>query len=625
MTGQAALEAEPGCGDLAAAIEHLCGQLCRAAAGDLTVRLAADSDSLPVQKLALLGNGVLHVARRAIAQAEAKERERAEAQAIARIGTWQAEITAGVARFTWSPELLRLLALPEHGPPPGRELLRQLVHPADRPRIREAWRRALAGATESYEWRAICPDGAERTVWTELRPTVDQGRVVAVRGVCQDVTERRVAEARIRHLAEHDALTGLHNRAVLYARLAQALGHAGRRRDDPRPVAVLCLDLHGFRSVNDRHGHAAGDRVLEEAARRMRAVARNADTLARLGADEFAILQTGADQPDAAQHLAARLVEALAAPVALGPATLAPLGAAIGIAIAPEDGRNADALLAAAGTALHAARSAGRNTVRLYHPGLEQDARERRALEADLHLAALRGEFHLAYQPVVAVAGGAVRGYEALLRWQHPQLGLIPPDRFIPIAEACGAILPIGEWALRQACHDALAWPADSFVAVNVSPIEIQHGPRFADSVAAVLAETRLPPHRLELEVTEGVLLRASDAALAALRQVRAMGVRVALDDFGTGYASLATLQTFAFDKIKIDRRFIAGLGGANEADTTIVRAVLGLARGLSLPVVAEGVETPAQLAVLQRERCALAQGWLFGRPLPAQALGMVA
>jgi EAL domain-containing protein (putative c-di-GMP-specific phosphodiesterase class I) len=193
------------------------------------------------------------------------------------------------------------------------------------------------------------------------------------------------------------------------------------------------------------------------------------------------------------------------------------------------------------------------------------------------------------------------------------------------MAEACGAILPIGEWALRQACHDALAWPADSFVAVNVSPVEIQHGPRFADSVAAILAETRLPPHRLELEVTEGVLLRASDAALAALRQVRAMGVRVALDDFGTGYASLATLQTFAFDKIKIDRRFIAGLGGANEADTTIVRAVLGLARGLSLPVVAEGVETPAQLAVLQRERCALAQGWLFGRPLPARVLGMVA
>ena len=296
------------------------------------------------------------------------------------------------------------------------------------------------------------------------------------------------------------------------------------------------------------------------------------------------------------------------------------MGASIGVAVAPGDGEAVDTLLAAADTALQRAKAAGGKRSVFYHPAMEREARERRALESDLLNATLRGEMSVAYQPLVDVGTRRILGFEALLRWHHPTRGMVPPDLFIGVAEANGTIPDLGEWALERACTEAAGWAVPLFVAVNVSPIQVQRGSAFAEMVKRVLARTGLPPERLELEVTEGVLIREAEAALDALRRVRALGVRIALDDFGTGYSSLATLQAFPFDKIKVDRRFVAGLGGGSAQDATIVRAVLGLARGLGLPVVAEGVETETQLEVLRAENCAEAQGWLFGRPGPVSA-----
>ncbi|WP_161993505.1 putative bifunctional diguanylate cyclase/phosphodiesterase [Muricoccus nepalensis] len=606
--------------DLRSAVEEICGQICAVAAGNLDVRLDVKSADLSAQKLAMLGNAVLHVARRAIALSESSKRDLALAHEMARLGTWQAELHAGVESWTWSPELYRVLGLDPARGPAGREEYHALVHPADREEVEAAHRRARAGMAEAYEWRAVCPDGRERRIWTEVRPRQEGGAVHALHAVCQDVTERHAAEARIRYLAEHDGLTGLANRAVLRDRLEEVLKHRRRRRGQAAEVAVLCIDLDGFKEVNELHGHEAGDVLLMEAARRLSSLVRSGDTVARLGGDEFAIVQVGNEQPGAAEPLAARLVAALGLPYVSGKATIRNIGASIGVAVAPADGEAVDALLAAAGTALQRAKASGGRRSVYYHPAMEREARERRALEADLAAAVSQGEMSVAYQPLVDVGTRRVLGFEALLRWRHPARGMVPPDVFISVAEANGSIVALGEWALEQACAEAARWPVPLFVAVNVSPVQVQRGPVFAEMVERVLARTGLPPARLELEVTEGVLIRETDAALEALRRVRALGVRIALDDFGTGYSSLATLQAFPFDKIKVDRRFVAGLGGGSAQDATIVRAVLGLARGLGLPVVAEGVETEEQLEVLRAESCAEAQGWLFGRPGPAAA-----
>ena len=610
---------------LRASAELICAQLCCVAAGDLNVCLNVASDDLTAQKLVMLGNAVLHVARRAVATAEAKGRELVEAHKLARLGTWRMNLTAGARNWNWSSEMRQLFGVDARFIPTD-EVCRNLIHPADRARVAAAHERAAAGLVEAYEWRARCPDGIERRIWSELRPEREGDAIVAIRGVCQDVTERRTAEARIRHLAEHDVLTGLANRAVLLDRLGKTLAHRHRRRGVPATVAVLCVDLDGFKTVNDRYGHAAGDRILVQAADRMRALVRGSNTLARLGGDEFAIIQVAEKQPLGAKALAERLVEMLGQPYDLGESTQATITASVGVALSPGDADAVDALLAAADTAMYRAKSAGRNGVALYHPEMERELREQRALRMDLHCAAERGEMALVYQPLVDVTNGDVLGFEALLRWQHPTRGLVLPDLFISLAEASGAILSIGDWVLEQACAEAARWADPLFVAVNVSPVQVQRGSAFADVVERVLARTGLAPERLELEVTESVLICEADAALSVLRRVRALGVRVALDDFGTGYSSLATLQAFPFDKIKIDRRFVKGIGGGSAQDAAIVRAVLGLARGLGVPVVAEGVETSVQLDALRAEHCAEAQGWLFGRPgpVPKRLLSLV-
>ena len=461
--------------------------------------------------------------------------------------------------------------------------------------------------------------------YTQRRDEI--GDVARALAVFRDTIDmNRAATERIYRLAHHDALTGLANRTLLHDRLSKAISHARRTGTS---VIVLCLDLDGFKAVNDLHGHAAGDQLLIEVAARLSGNTRQTDIAARLGGDEFVVVQPCAAEPAlAAQALAERLSALLCEPYKLtSDGVQGYVTTSIGAALFPGDGPTPAELLRNADTALYRAKALGKNCSAFFRADMDRDLRERRAMEQDLQHAIGRNELSLAWQPLVQTSdAGKVAGFEVLLRWRKPEAGAISPDVFIPVAEACGAIHAIGEWVLQQACTEAASWPEPLNVAVNVSPVQVQLGEPFAAMVEQVLARSGLAPARLTLEVTEGVLIREADRVLAALKRLKLLGVRVALDDFGTGYSSLATLRTFPFDKIKIDRSFTSGLTD-NGQDAAIVRAVLGLARGLGLPVVAEGVETEAQLTALQDEQCEEVQGWLLGRPAPinsfAGALGL--
>jgi diguanylate cyclase (GGDEF)-like protein len=430
-----------------------------------------------------------------------------------------------------------------------------------------------------------------------------------------DVTERHQAAARIRHAAMHDQLTGLPNRACFRERLVEALAAGGRE------LAVLCLDIDNFKRVNDALGHATGDELLRQAAARLKAALRGDDLLARLGGDEFGILLRGPGSPGHAEVLARRLAGLMARPFALAGGQ-AHAGTSIGIAC-DGDGRPeeaADTLLRNADVALYRAKAAGRGTWRLFAPAMADALRARHALEADLREAEARGELELHYQPLADLQDFSLRGFEALLRWRHPRRGLVPPSEFVPVAEETGLILPVGEWALRRACADAAAWPRPVKVAVNLSAAQFA-GTGVPALVAAVLADSGLPPARLEIEITESVLLAEEDRVIAALHALRALGVRVALDDFGTQYSSLSYLRRFPFDKIKIDRSFVRDAAERREC-RAIVRSVAGLARELGMAATAEGVETAEHLALACAAGCTEGQGYLIGRPKPAAALG---
>ena len=586
----------------------------------------------------LCGHRVVHIAQagmrareaRAAARAEARrarEREQAgaalaaraaelrDAHRIARIGTWRRDLALGT--LTLSDELHQLLGTDPQAFVPTPESLLAIVHPEDRATTASALARAAAGEEAvEHQWRVLRPGGSMAWFWAETHLEADaSGRIVAVRGVCQDITEHRATAERIQELAHHDPLTGLANRALLRERVVDAIA---RSRRSGSSLAVLCLDLDGFKAVNDLHGHATGDELLREVAARLGRSVRETDTVARLGGDEFVVLQTDPGQPEAARALAERLVAVLAEPYDLGSSeTQSVVTTSVGVALFPGDGSDPEALLHNADTALYRAKWAGKNGAAFFQPGMDYELRERRALERDLRQAAARSEFALAWQPLSAAGdSGEVTGFEVLLRWHHPEHGLVPPGQFIPVAEACGAITAIGAWVLREACREAARWTVPLQVAVNVSPVQAQQGEAFAEMVEQVLATTGLAPSRLTLEVTEGVLIRDAERALSALCRLKALGVRFALDDFGTGYSSLATLRAFPFDKLKIDRSFVAEIGGAaGEQDMAIVEAVLGLARGMRLPVVAEGVETDAQLGALREAGCEEVQGWLVGRP----------
>ena len=450
------------------------------------------------------------------------------------------------------------------------------------------------------------PDGSITPVELILRPIVFAGRphhVVAVR----DLKPRKEAEQHIHYLAHHDPLTSLPNRGYFNGRIDQEI--LARAKGDS--LAVLCLDLDRFKEVNDIFGHGAGDTVLQTVAARVTGLLRGDQVMARLGGDEFAILMPGPTNPGAASRLAESILEALHVKSDRRAGTS--ISTSIGIALCPDDAPDRQALLSHADTALYRAKSEGRNTYRFFEAGMGAEVRKRRMMEHDLRLAISRDELRLAYQPQQDVQTNTISGFEALLRWSHPTQGEISPAVFIPIAEDSGAILEIGDWVLKTACREAATWTSPLTVAVNVSAVQL-YNPRFVQELHEALLETGLSPRRLEIEITETALVRDFNRALTTLRLIKALGVRIAMDDFGTGYSSLSNLRAFPFDKIKIDGSFVKSVNSNGQA-ATIVRAVLGLGRGLGLPVLAEGVETDAELRFLQDENCDQVQGYLLGRP----------
>jgi diguanylate cyclase (GGDEF)-like protein len=451
-----------------------------------------------------------------------------------------------------------------------------------------------------------------RTICIMYEPTDDGGWV----STHEDITERRRLESRLNHLAHHDALTDLANRILLRERLNEAL--ADLEPEDR--LAILCLDLDHFKHINDTLGHPVGDALLIEVAARLSNCVRETDLVARMGGDEFAILQLGGE-PKTATTLAARLVEVLSAPYEVNGHHLS-AGTSIGIAIAPADGTTADHLLKNADLALYLAKSEGRGAYRFFEPEMDRRMHERRQLELDLRRAIGNGEFELYYQPILDLSTNAVGSFEALLRWHHPEREMISPGEFIPIAEETGLIVPIGEWVLRQACAEAATWPGGLGVSVNVSPVQFK-SQNLVQSVFSALAASGLPPDRLELEITETVLLQNTEATLATLHQLRAIGVRIAMDDFGVGYSSLSYFQSFPFDKIKLDRSFISGLSDGNSA-LAILRAVASLGANLSIVTTAEGVETEEQLAQIRREGISQIQGFLISPPRPAREIAQL-
>ncbi|MGC6400697.1 EAL domain-containing protein [Sphingomonas sp. FW199] len=457
----------------------------------------------------------------------------------------------------------------------------------------------------SFEGRALTAQHPDEVLEIAVHGIEYRGRPCQVFAV-RDLTERKRSQRQIEHMASHDSLTGLPNRAhlerVLDERIAR--GEGG--------FALLALDLDRFKAVNDVFGHAAGDEVLRRVAAILRDCARDGDLIARIGGDEFVMLQADTEREADAHVLARRVLKRFASDMDPARDPMA-VGVSIGVAMFPGDGDAAESLRNNADVALYHAKEGGRGRVCFFNGEMDKMVRERRQLEHDLRQAMVQHQFRLAFQPLVSTTRGLVMGYEALIRWDHPERGEVPPETFIPVAEEIGAIVPIGEWVLREACRQAATWEQDLTIAVNVSPVQFQLA-NLAGVVRDAVFQAGLDPKRLELEVTESALLRNRATTLATLHEIKAMGVRIAMDDFGTGYSSLSNLQSFPFDKIKIDRSFVSSVTD-DDAARSIVRAIVGLGRSLNLPVVAEGVETEAQRRMVMEEGCPQAQGFLYGEP----------
>jgi diguanylate cyclase (GGDEF)-like protein len=476
------------------------------------------------------------------------------------------------------------------------------------------------------------PEGYLRDRLTPVVETSDtlhelsDGRVVAIArrpmsnggwvATHEDITERRRAEARIAHLAHHDVLTDLPNRALLRERLEQAV--TGMRQG-ARPLAVLMLDLDRFKEVNDTLGHPIGDALLKVVTERLRGCVGEMDTIARLGGDEFAVVQRVSDPATESATLAKRIQEVITSPFDIAGHHML-IGTSIGIAVAPGDGSDPDQLMKNADLALYRAKSEGRGTYRFFEPEMDQRMQARRSLERDLRNALVNGEFAVYYQPLVNLERNEICGFEALLRWFHPERGTIPPADFIPLAEETGLIVPIGEWVLRQACNEAASWPDHLKIAVNLSPAQFKCR-NLVEVIVGAVANAGIAAQRLELEITESVMLQDADAAFDMLTQLHALGVRIALDDFGTGYSSLSNLRKFPFDKIKIDRSFVSDLSGANVDALAVVRSVARLGVSLGMSTTAEGVETKEQLDHVRAEGCTEMQGYYICRPSPAHEI----
>ena len=475
------------------------------------------------------------------------------------------------------------------------------------PRAHEACQAAFGSGEQRCT--LIVEAGQPRTLELVVSPLSDGQWIAGF----EDSTARRLSEATAIESAATDALTGLPNRQLFDSRLATAL-----RGTDPN-VAVLLVDLDRFKIVNDTLGHPIGDALLLLVAKRLRSMVRTGDVVARLGGDEFALVIRSSASGEGPVGLARRIVDVLGRPYLIE-GHLVNIGASVGIAFALQDAKEPHQLVRCADLALYAAKSAGRCAFRAFEPEMDLRALARRTLEIDLRRALVLREFELHYQPQIDLETQSVQGFEALIRWRHPGRGLVSPADFIPLAEEIGLIVPMGEWVIRQACQEAARWPGEVGVAVNVSAHQFEDAARLVDSIARSLDASGLPGRRLEVEITETVLLRDQAPVLGALHQLRAMGVRVAMDDFGTGYSSLSQLHSFPFDKIKIDRSFVKE-NGDPESQNAIVRAITALGVSLGMSTIAEGVETAGQLDRIRADGCTSVQGYLFSRPVPSNEI----
>ncbi len=500
--------------------------------------------------------------------------------------------------------------------------LASLVHPDDVQLLRKTLENAVS-ARQGWQnivlrWRHR--NGSYRTFESNASALFSEaGQLIGFQGVDRDITERRMAEARIEFLAHHDVLTGLPNRILLRDRFEHAMAVAERSR---ARVAMLFLDLDNFKVVNDTLGHVAGDRLLQEVVTRLSECTRESDTISRQGGDEFILLLNEIPDLETVERIASKILAQLAEPAEINGHVLN-TSCSIGIAVYPEDGKGFDSLLQKADTAMYNAKDAGRNIYRFFDDKMNLQAHEHLLLQNRLSQALLRAEFSLHYQPQLEIGSGRVIGVEALLRWHNPELGNVVPARFIPVAEDCGLIVPIGAWVMEEACRQAQAlrqagW-SDLTMSVNLSALQFRRA-NLIETVAGALARSGLPAHLLELELTESILLQDVENTLDTVRQLKTLGVRLSIDDFGTGYSSLSYLKRFAVDRLKIDRSFVRDVN-TDPDNAAIVRAIIQLARSLRLGIVAEGVETEAQLAFLRDEGCQDIQGFLFSRPLAAADL----
>ena len=479
----------------------------------------------------------------------------------------------------------------------------------------------LVDVLKRMAWRAAFRDvvvpiqvGSATRFWLlSAKPVFDNaGKFTGYHGVGADVTDKRLAEERITHLAYYDTVTGLPNRVSFREEFVRALVEA---QENGQSAALLCLDLDQLKSINDTLGHPVGDVLLKCVGQRIRACARGQDIVARLGGDEFAILQRNPELPTETMVLARQIIDAFAVPFKLEHGDIA-ISTSIGIAFAPGDGWETDALLKKADLALYAAKADGAATYRFFEPAMEAWAHRRRALEVGLRSALKNGEIHVAFQPLVDMHSWRIAGCEALARWTSPEWGVVPPAEFIPVAEATGLIESIGEWVLREALKQARRWPDDTVVAVNLSPAQFK-SQRLLAIIVSALADSGLPPRRLELEMTESIFLEGGDQVREMLKNLRTLGVRTSLDDFGTGYSSLSYLRRFPFDKIKIDKSFIDDVAARDES-LAIIRAIVALADALGMSTTAEGVESIDQVAKLRDAGCTQIQGYVFSPPHPA-------
>jgi diguanylate cyclase (GGDEF)-like protein len=526
--------------------------------------------------------------------------------------------SSGIVINTYPPDLDRSAAS-EHQPVPDYSSAPQTARSRQAFANAPRWSGTLKIGDANWQVQAIPTPGGRLTARYDRAMTVLTAGIVITAFLAvylglagRNSRQLALANRRVLELAQTDILTGLPNRAFFLEQLKEADSQERRHRG---AFSILMLDLDRFKNVNDSLGHAAGDGLLRQVAFRLKSALRDTDVLARLGGDEFAIIQAGClDQRAASIDLATRISKLIAEPFQL-PGHQVEIGTSIGIAMAPEHGSDQEQLLKKADLALYRSKSAGRNCFTLYDEAMSAELEARNMLEGDLRYAIASCQFEVHYQPFFDVQTGRRRGLEALVRWRHPIKGLIPPDQFIPLAEETGLIVPLGEWIIRQACDDATSWPADTKVAVNLSPVQFKQAELF-DIIESALRKSGLPPERLEIELTESVLLERAAENHAFMERLRSIGVSLALDDFGTGYSSLSYLTTFPFDKIKIDKSFIGNLS-KRHTSSAIISSIVTLARGLDMSVTAEGVETPEQLERLKTLGVNFAQGYLLGRPVP--------